>query len=145
MDLDRILATVKVVESNTLGRHWTMRGNAFMANHPYFDEITETLRDLLDYVAEAIGRKGNIPVHTLSRALELSDVEEEMTVPAMMDMLRNESKDLKVIVGQIFAGVHDQSFTPSEESRLTDFSDKLESHAYWLDQTTESWDAVPTL
>lgn len=145
MTLDKILATVKVVESNTLGRHWTMRGDNFMANHPYFDEITNTLRDLLDYVAEAIGRKGNIPVHTLTRALELSDVEEETIIPSMRQMLLNESADLKVIVGQIFAGVRDNNFTPSEESRLTDFSDRLESHAYWIDQTTESWGAVPTL
>lgn len=140
MYLDKVFATTKVVEGNTHYRHLTMRGPGFMGNHPYFDDIIDTLRDLLDWSGEAIGRTGDLPPRNLTDCVEASVVPEIKTHSVMRQMLIDESRDLKSLVKMVYQGISDGEFNPSMESALTDFTDKLEQHAWWCDQTSETWE-----
>jgi DNA-binding ferritin-like protein len=119
-----------------------MRGDNFMSVHPYFDEIIDTLREMMDWVAEAIGRTGDYPVHTLSECLRLSEIKEEEILKDISSMVSDESLELKILVAIVYGGIQAGVFNPSMESTLTNFTDKLESHAWWCDQTVSQWTKV---
>lgn len=139
MHFDRILATIRVIESNTHARHVNMTGENFIANHQYFDKILDTIRGMIDYVAEASRRTDEIPVHTLSGFIELSAVPEEPVIKSMDEMLIDESIELKTLVALVYGGIEQKKYNPSVESKLTDFTDELEAHCYWIDSTTKLW------
>lgn len=140
MVLDKIIATTKVVESNTLARHWTMSGPGFFGAHSYFDEIVDTLRDLLDWTAEAVGRTGDIPLHTLAGCIDESSVDEEYVVKSIFEMIVDESRELKILVGNIYDAIKvKDEVNPGMESALTDYADKIEQHCFWLDHYSQTY------
>lgn len=133
--LNQVLSSTKVAEDNTLFRHWTMQGDTFIADHPYYDEIVDTLRDMKDWVAEAIGRTGDIPKIRPSDIAVQSNLSQQYEFEPSIRMIHiQESRDLKILVQVVYNGLN--TVNQSMQSALTDYTDKLEQHCYWLDKRT---------
>lgn len=139
--LNDLLATLKVVETNTKGYHWTVSGSMFRSLHLLFDDIVETVREGADTVAETIVVLGGLPNRTLTSFVENSIVEEAVIIPSPLDMAAYIRDQLNEVLSYIEYGVKNKYVDPTTENDLLNITSKLRHWILFLNGITENWDA----
>jgi len=70
--LNQQLADTFDLMSQTKFAHWNVKGPNFIALHKLFDDLTETVEDHVDEIAERITALGGIAMGTIRQAAKLS-------------------------------------------------------------------------
>lgn len=138
-----ILATIIVLRANTKARHWYMRGDAFFGAHSYFDEITSTIEDFEDYFAERKSSMGNSECSTLREILAASAITDATAGFSIEAACKAQNQDMGVLIGLVYDAISKGVFDPSDESGVTNWTDQLKNHAYWLAKFTNTTFSIP--
>lgn len=112
--------------------HWNFSGRGFISVHGYLDEVIETVEDFIDWIAEDIRRDGNI----VNASLRDAAIFAKITTPptertANIGDVSVLSENTKALIIEIHNTLPE--YTPSEQSTITNFTDKLRGQCYWLD------------
>ncbi|MBW8244805.1 DNA starvation/stationary phase protection protein [Muricauda oceani] len=78
--LNRLLAHYQVYYMNTRGFHWNIKGNKFFELHAKFEELYTIALTNIDEVAERILTLGEVPMHSYSQYLEVSEIPERNNI-----------------------------------------------------------------
>jgi starvation-inducible DNA-binding protein len=74
--LNRQLANLSDLYSQTKHSHWNVKGNNFIALHELFDKLAEEVEDKIDKVAERVGALGGYAKGTVRQVAEGSHLDE---------------------------------------------------------------------
>lgn len=75
--LAKLLADEFVLYTKTLGAHWNLEGHDFHTKHLFFEEHYNSIRKIIDSVAERIRKIGSYAPATLGQFLELTHLTEK--------------------------------------------------------------------
>ncbi|MGZ8510657.1 MAG: Dps family protein [Chitinophagaceae bacterium] len=75
-----LLANYQLFYVNTRGLHWNIKGDKFFELHVKFEELYTDIQLKIDEVAERILTLGNIPCHSFTDYLKLSEIKEQRNV-----------------------------------------------------------------
>ncbi len=75
--LSRLLADEFLLYTKTLGAHWNLEGHDFHTKHLFFEEHYNSIRKMIDSVAERIRKIGLYAPATLGQFLELTHLSEK--------------------------------------------------------------------
>ena len=93
--LNGILADSIVMYQKLHHYHWRVKGRGFYQLHGMFESFYDEFAEVTDSVAERILMIGGAPLASLTQALELSSVKEDVTVPDGQRMVANLATDLE--------------------------------------------------
>lgn len=119
--------------------HWNVKGPDFVQYHDYLGDFYESVFDQTDTIAEKIRMLGAFAPTSLGRMLELSDIQEEDTIPEALEMLRRLKSDNDRFIFHLRAGIQaaDSANEPAISNFLQDLLDKHQKHAWMLKSITE--------
>lgn len=78
--------------------HWNVEGPNFPQYHEFFGKLYEEVYSSIDSTAEEIRALGAYAPGSFSRFRELSDIEDETTIPIPAEMFRKLLADNQVII-----------------------------------------------
>ena len=93
--LNGILADSIVMYQKLHHYHWRVKGRGFYQLHGMFEGFYDEFAEVTDSVAERILMIGGAPLASLTQALELSAVTEDVPVPDGQRMVANLATDLE--------------------------------------------------
>jgi DNA-binding ferritin-like protein len=93
--LNGILADSIVLYQKLHHYHWRVKGRGFYQLHGMFEAFYDEFAEVTDGVAERILMIGGAPLASLTQALELASVKEDVTVPDGQRMVVNLATDLE--------------------------------------------------
>jgi starvation-inducible DNA-binding protein len=85
--------------------HWNIEGADFVQYHKFLGKLYEQVFNNTDLIAEKIRMLGSYAPTSLSRMLELSDIEESQSIPEAINMFRELEKDNERFIIHIRAGI----------------------------------------
>lgn len=114
--------------------HWNITGPDFVQYHNFLGDYYEQVFDNTDLIAEKIRMLGQYAPTSLGRMLELSDIEEEETIPECMEMFRKLIKDNDRFIFHLRAGIKaaDDVNEPAISNFLQELLDQHQKHAWML-------------
>ena len=68
--------------------HWNVEGSNFPQYHEFFGNLYEELHNAVDPIAEEIRSLDTYAPGSMTRFMELTDIEDELAVPAGVEMAR---------------------------------------------------------
>jgi len=68
--------------------HWSVEGSNFPQYHEFFGNLYEELHGAVDPIAEQIRALDTYAPGSMTRFMELTDIEDELAVPAGVEMAR---------------------------------------------------------
>lgn len=74
--LGKILADEMILVTKTRKAHWNVEGADFYSKHKFFEDLYNTLDEVIDEVAERIRSIGHFPPATLKEFLQLTHLTE---------------------------------------------------------------------
>jgi starvation-inducible DNA-binding protein len=86
--MKKALADTYAMYLKTQNYHWNVEGFNFAQYHEFFGSIYAELGDAIDPMAEEIRTLDTYAPASFTRFLELTDIEDEMTVPDASEMCR---------------------------------------------------------
>jgi len=88
--------------------HWNVSGESFMELHKLFESQYKALEELIDSVAERIGKLGGKTIGTLNEFASLTRLEESPDkYPSQKDMLKELLSDHETIIRQMRNDIDD--------------------------------------
>ena len=107
--------------------HWNVEGPDFDQYHNLFGKIYEEIYSSIDQFAENIRKLGTYTPGSFTRLSMLSQIDDELTVPPALDMIRDLLADSEKCV-KIFKMVYDLSEREGEVG-LSDFlANRISAH-----------------
>jgi starvation-inducible DNA-binding protein len=91
--MKKALADTYAIYLKTQNYHWNVEGFNFAQYHEFFGSMYAELGDAIDPMAEEIRTLDTYAPASFTRFLELTDIEDEMTVPDTMEMCRRLLED----------------------------------------------------
>jgi starvation-inducible DNA-binding protein len=112
--------------------HWNIEGADFVQYHKFLGKLYEQVFNNTDLIAEKIRMLGSYAPTSLSRMLELSDIEESQSIPEAINMFRELEKDNERFIIHIRAGIvaADAANEPAISNFLQDLLDQHQKHAW---------------
>lgn len=99
--LNGILADSIVMYQKLHHYHWRVKGRGFYQLHGMFEGLYDEFAEVTDSVAERILMVGGAPLASLAQALELSAVQEDLTVPDAQRMVAATAADLQAFRARV--------------------------------------------
>jgi starvation-inducible DNA-binding protein len=106
--MDELVSQMKKLQANVFALylkahyfHWNVEGPHFAAMHKFFGDLYEEIFDSIDLIAEQIRVLKAYAPGSLTRYLELSDIEEIDTIPNMIDMVSGLIKDNQIVINHL--------------------------------------------
>ena len=92
--LETVLADEMMLYVKTRKAHWNVSGESFMELHKLFENHYKQLEEIIDEVAERIGKLGHKTIGTMHEFLKLSSIKEHpdqylSTKDTIMELLQN--------------------------------------------------------
>lgn len=114
--------------------HWNVEGPNFNDYHTFLGAFYEQVFDNTDLIAEKLRMLGVYAPTSLGRLLELSDIQEEDTIPDALEMFRRLSGDNERFIFHLRAGIAaaDQANEPAISNFLQDLLDQHQKHAWMI-------------
>jgi starvation-inducible DNA-binding protein len=81
--------------------HWNVEGSNFPQYHKFFGNLYEKLHDAVDSIAEEIRALDAYAPGSFTRFMELTDIEDEVNVPAGVEMARRLMTDNEKVIGTL--------------------------------------------
>lgn len=99
--LNGILADSIVMYQKLHHYHWRVKGRGFYQLHGMFEGLYDEFAEVTDSMAERILMIGGAPLASLAQALELSAVQEDVTVPDAQRMVATTAADLQAFRAKV--------------------------------------------
>ena len=86
--MKKVLADTFALYLKAHNYHWNVEGSNFPQYHEFFGNLYEELHDAVDPIAEEIRSLDTYAPGSMTRFMELTDIEDELAVPAGVEMAR---------------------------------------------------------
>ena len=119
--------------------HWNVEGPDFPEYHGFRGVFYDSVFDQTDDIAEHLRRLDTYAPVSLSRMMELSDIEEDVNIPAPIGMFSNLRRDNDRYIIHLRAGIAaaDAAGEPAVSNFLQDILGKHQKHAWMLRSITK--------
>lgn len=119
--------------------HWNVEGPDFPEYHGFLGDFYDSVFDQTDDIAEHLRRLDSYAPVSLSRMMELSDIEEDVNIPAPVGMFTNLRRDNDRYIIHLRAGIAaaDAAGEPAVSNFLQDILGKHQKHAWMLRSITK--------
>ena len=86
--MKKVLADTFALYLKAHNYHWNVEGSNFPQYHEFFGNLYEELHGAVDPIAEEIRSLDTYAPGSMTRFMELTDIEDELAVPAGVEMAR---------------------------------------------------------
>ncbi len=126
--LNTLLANYQVFYNKLRNFHWNVEGPDFFELHEAFEDEYNVTKKNIDIVAERIRAFGIKPHFTMTKTMELSQIEEPSKELSALEMVREVLKDFEILHNNMLDGINASLETGDvvTEQILTDFLTYLE-------------------
>lgn len=130
--LKTILGTNFALYLKAHGYHWNVEGPNFPQYHAFLDTFYNAVFVQLDPIAEHIRALNSYAPGSLSRLLELADLQETTIIPDGISMMRDLAADNDRFILHLRAGIvaADGANEPAVGNFLQDILDAHQKHAW---------------
>jgi starvation-inducible DNA-binding protein len=141
-----VVETLKVVLADTFAfylkahnYHWNVEGHDFAQYHDFLGGLYNEVFLAADAIAEHIRALNSYAPVSLSRMLELSDIEETNSIPTALAMIVDLKTDNERYMIHLRAGIEaaDQANEPAVGNFLQDILDQHQKHGWMLRSFTK--------
>ena len=114
--------------------HWNIEGQNFSEYHRFLGKFYTSVFDQTDSIAEKLRMLDVYAPTSIGRLLELSDIQEEDSIPDALEMLRRLNSDNDRFIFHLRAGIvaADEANEPAISNFLQDLLDKHQKQAWML-------------
>jgi starvation-inducible DNA-binding protein len=132
--LKTILGTNFALYLKAHGYHWNIEGPNFPQYHAFLDTFYNSLFVQLDPIAEHIRALNSYAPGSLTRMLELADIQEATNIPDGITMMRDLAADNDRFILHLRAGIvaADGANEPAVGNFLQDILDAHQKHGWML-------------
>jgi starvation-inducible DNA-binding protein len=99
--MKKVLADTFAMYLKSHNYHWNVEGSNFPQYHEFFGNLYEELHGAVDPIAEQIRALDAYAPGSLSRFMELTDIQDEMNVPLGTDMARKLLGDNEIVMNTL--------------------------------------------
>jgi starvation-inducible DNA-binding protein len=99
--MKKVLADTFALYLKAHNYHWNVEGQNFPQYHEFFGNLYEELHDAVDPIAEQVRALDAYAPGSFTRFMELTDIEDEVTVPAGVEMARRMMTDNEKVIGTL--------------------------------------------
>lgn len=125
--MKKVLADTFAMYLKAHNYHWNVEGPLFSQFHDFFSGLYTELHGAVDPIAEQIRALDTYAPGSFKRFSELSDIEDETTIPSPVDMARNLLSDNEKVLASL--NVAFKLATNFEKQGLADFlSGRIDIH-----------------
>lgn len=125
--MKKVLADTFAMYLKAHNYHWNVEGPLFSQFHDFFSQLYLELHGTVDPIAEQIRALDAYAPGSFKRFSELSDIEDETTIPSPVDMARNLLNDNEKVLASL--NVAFKLATNFEKQGLADFlSGRIDIH-----------------
>jgi len=103
--LKTILGTNFALYLKSHGYHWNIEGSNFPQYHEFLNDFYNSVWAQTDDIAEKLRALGSYAPGSLSRMLELADIQEASSIPDAMAMMRELESDNERFIIHLRAGI----------------------------------------
>jgi starvation-inducible DNA-binding protein len=144
--MEQLIEQMKTILGTTFGLyfkahsyHWNVEGPDFAQYHNFLGDFYTGIFANVDPIAEHIRSLDSYAPVSLSRMLELSDIEETDTVPSALTMLSNLKNDNERYMMHLRAGIvaAEAANEPAVGNFLQDILDQHQKHGWMLRSFTK--------
>jgi len=136
--MKKVLADTFAMYLKTHNYHWNVEGPLFSQYHSFFGTLYEELHDAVDPIAEEIRAMDVYAPGSFTRFMELTDIEDETTIPDSREMVQRLSIDNQKVLDSL--NVAFKLATNFDKQGLADFLagriDVHNKHAWMLRSLT---------
>jgi len=98
--LNDLLANYQIFYMNVRGFHWNIKGNNFFELHLKFEELYNDLLLKVDEIAERILTLGEIPLHSFSDYINISEIKEAKNLTEGLKCVDSILSSLKILLSK---------------------------------------------
>jgi starvation-inducible DNA-binding protein len=99
--MKKVLADTFALYLKAHNYHWNVEGFNFPQYHEFFGNLYEELHGAIDPIAEEIRSLDTYAPGSFTRFMELTDIEDEVSVPAGVEMARRLMTDNEKVLGTL--------------------------------------------
>jgi starvation-inducible DNA-binding protein len=132
--LKTILGTNFALYLKAHGYHWNVEGPDFAQYHKFLGKFYESVYGNVDPIAEHLRALNSYAPGSLSRMLELADLQEATNIPDGITMMRDLASDNDRFIMHLRAGIvaADGANEPAVGNFLQDILDAHQKHGWML-------------
>ena len=97
----KVLADTFAMYLKAHNYHWNVEGSNFPQYHEFFGNLYEELHGAIDPIAEEIRALNAYAPGSFSRFLELTEIEDELSIPNGLEMARRLSSDNEKVLATL--------------------------------------------
>lgn len=97
----KALADTFAMYLKTHNYHWNIEGPNFADYHAFFGTLYEELHGAVDPIAEHIRSLDAYAPGSLSRYSELTEIQDELTIPSPLEMMRRLYNDNQIVLNTL--------------------------------------------
>jgi starvation-inducible DNA-binding protein len=133
--LNRQLANVSDLYSQTKQAHWNVRGPEFYQLHKLFDDLAEPLEEQIDTIAERAVTLGGLALGTVRTAAKASELDEFPLEPGGMEYVKELANRWSTAANSVRKAIDDADELDDADTTdlLTDLSRLLDKSVYFLE------------
>ena len=99
--MKKVLADTFALYLKAHNYHWNVEGSNFPQYHDFFGNLYEELHGAVDPIAEEIRALDAYAPGSFSRYLELTEIEDELSIPSGVEMARRLSSDNEKVLATL--------------------------------------------
>jgi len=139
--MEQLIEQMRTILGTTFGLyfkahsyHWNVEGPDFAQYHDFLGNLYQAVYGNVDPIAEHIRALNSYAPVSLSRMLELSDIEEKDSIPTALAMIADLKTDNERYMVHLRAGIAaaDQANEPAVGNFLQDILDQHQKHGWML-------------
>jgi starvation-inducible DNA-binding protein len=134
--LSAVLSNEMTLYIKTRKSHWNVAGDGFMELHKLFENQYKELEELIDEIAERIGKLGQRTIGTMSEYLKLSSIKESpgeyASSTGMIDELLNDHETIIIHLRKGIEECTEKNKDAGTVDFLTGVMEKHETNAWIL-------------
>ena len=144
--MEQLIEQLKTILGTTFGLyfkahsyHWNVEGPDFAQYHEFLGNFYESVYGNVDSIAEHIRALNSYAPVSLSRMLELSDIEETNSIPTALAMIVDLKANNERYIIHLRAGIEaaEQANEPAVGNFLQDILDQHQKHGWMLRSFTK--------
>lgn len=132
--MEDLVEQTKVVQANTFALylkthnyHFNVEGPDFYPLHKFFEDLYNELWEAFDSVGEHIRALGAYAPASFNRFSELTEVEDELKIPASGEMVRRLLEDNERVIGSLYRA-YELAEAHQEMGISNFFQDRIDIH-----------------
>lgn len=120
--------------------HWNVTGPDFNQYHELFGKVYNEVGNSIDVLAEEIRAMGAYTPGSFKRFSELTQVQDELSVPSAMDMIRRLHDDIAIVQNGIMIAYHtaEKNMQHGYSNLMAERQDAFNKHAWMLRSTLQA-------